>query len=74
MYPNEPPCPLSNHGEHFWGENYEALVKLKDDVDPGRLFSFCQGVGSTQEDCCPGVSSAKPAEITTLLGQSALFS
>ena len=36
----------------YYGRNYERLLAAKRFWDPDNVFELCQGVGSTEQDCC----------------------
>ncbi|MGA2836601.1 MAG: FAD-binding oxidoreductase [Acidimicrobiales bacterium] len=52
---------LTDWPEMYYGDNYERLVRIKRAVDPGGLFDFQQGIGSTFR---PG--RAEPLDLSPL--------
>lgn len=47
-YMNEADYFEADWQNQFWGVNYERLLRIKQDVDPGNLFTVHHGVGSEE--------------------------
>ena len=52
QYVNTPSCQSDGWGKRYFGNNYPALLKLKEAWDPENVFNYCQSIGSTSDNCC----------------------
>lgn len=48
-YANEASYFTEDWKSEFWGENYDRLLRIKREVDPGNLFRVHHGVGSDED-------------------------